>query len=71
MYVDDLPAVWSLVQWNLTGEERIWAAEEQSTASLLWSKDSPEVILRLLLDETGIEHLFESPTGYITEEQGE
>ena len=71
LYVDDLPAIWSPVQWELTEEERIQAVEEQATASLLWSMDAPEVILRLLLDETGIERLFGSPPGYNAEEQGE
>jgi hypothetical protein len=52
LYVDDLPAIWSPVQWELTGEERIAAVEEQATASLLWMMDAPEAILRLLLAET-------------------
>lgn len=71
LYVDDLPAVWSPVQWELTEEERVQAVEEQAAASLLWSMDAPEVILRLLLDETGIERLFGPPTGYNTAEQGD
>ncbi|MCX6033662.1 MAG: hypothetical protein NTV38_01590, partial [Chloroflexi bacterium] len=70
-YVDDLPAIWSPVQWELTEEERIQAVEEQATASLLWSMDAPEVILRLLLDETGIERLFGPPDDYNAEEQGD
>jgi len=71
LYVDDLPAIWSPVQWELTEEERIQAVEEQATASLLWSMDAPETILRLLLDETGIERLFEAPDGYGPAEQGD
>jgi len=71
LYVDDLPAIWSPVQWELTEEERIQAVDDQATASLLWSMDAPEAILRLLLDETGIERLFGPPPGYNTEEQGE
>jgi hypothetical protein len=71
LYVDDLPAIWSPVQWELTEEERIQAVEEQATASLLWSMDAPEVILRLLLDETGIQRLFNPPDNYNPEEQGE
>jgi len=71
LYVDDLPAIWSPVQWDLTEEERIQAVEEQATASLLWSMDAPEAILRLLLDETVIERLFGPPAGYNAEEQGE
>ena len=71
LYVDDLLAIWSPVQWELTEEERIQAVEEQATASLLWSMDAPETILRLLLDETGIERLFGPPAGYNAEEQGD
>jgi hypothetical protein len=70
-YVDDLPAIWSPVQWELSEEERIAAVEEQATASLLWSMDAPEAILRLLLDETGIERVFAPPAGYDQEQQGE
>jgi hypothetical protein len=71
LYVDDLPAIWSPVQWELNDEERVQAVEEQATASLLWSMDAPEVILRLLLEETGIERLFAQPKDYNAEEQGE
>ena len=69
--MDDLPAIWSPVQWDLTEEERIQAVEEQATASLLWNMDAPETILRLLLDETGIQRLFGPPADYNTEEQGD
>ncbi|MBE3120429.1 MAG: hypothetical protein IMZ50_16950 [Candidatus Atribacteria bacterium] len=72
LYVDDLPTIWSPVQWELTEEERREAVEEQqATASLLWSMDALEAILRLLLDETGIERLFGPPAGFNTEEQGD
>ena len=71
LYVDDLPAIWSPVQWELTEEERIAAVEEQATASLLWTMDAPEAILRLLLEETAIKQLREPPKDYNTEEQGE
>jgi hypothetical protein len=71
LYVDDLPAIWSPVQWELNEEERIQAVEEQATASLLWSMDAPEAILRLLLDETTIERLYKPPVGYNPEEQGD
>ena len=71
LYVDDLPAIWSPVQWELTEEERIQAVEEQATASLLWSMDAPEAILRLLLDETAIQRIFGPPDDYNPEEQGE
>jgi len=71
LYVDDIPAIWSPVQWELSEEERIQAVEEQATASLLWSMDAPEAILRLLLDETGIQRLFGPPDGYNVEEQGD
>jgi hypothetical protein len=71
LYVDDLPAIWSPVQWELTEQERIQAVEEQATASLLWTMDAPEVVLRLLLDETGIQRLFAPPKDYNSEEQGD
>jgi hypothetical protein len=71
LYVDDLPAIWSPVQWELTEQERIQAVEEQAIASLLWTMDAPEAILRLLLDETGIQRLYGPPKGYNPEEQGD
>jgi hypothetical protein len=71
LYVDELPSVWSPVQWKLTEEERVQAVEEQATASLLWTMDAPEAILRLLLDETGITRLFGPPDSYNPVEQGE
>jgi len=71
LYVDDLPAIWSPVQWELTEEERVQAVDEQATASLLWNMDAPEAILRLLLDETGIQRLFRPPSGFDTEQQGD
>ena len=67
LYVDDLPPV----QWELEEEERVKAVEEQATASLLWTMDAPEVILRLLLDETSIQRLYNPPKDYNPEEQGE
>ena len=48
IHVDELPAIWSPVQWELTEEERVEAVNEQATASLLWTMDAPEAILRLL-----------------------
>jgi hypothetical protein len=71
MYVDELPAIWSPVQWELTEDERNQAIDEQATASLLWTMDAPETILRLLLDETDIERLYRAPANYNPEEQGE
>jgi len=69
--VDDLPGIWSPVQWELTEEERVAELEQQATASLLWSVDVPEAILRMLLDETAIERLYEPPEGYDAAQQGE
>ncbi len=69
--VDDLPPVWTPVQWELTDEERIKELEEQATASLLWSADAPEAMLRLLLSETEIERAYEPPPNYDPEAQGE
>ena len=71
LYVDDLPAIWSPVQWELDEEERVKAVEEQATASLLWTMDAPEAILRLLLEETAIQRLYGPPQDYNPEEQGE
>ncbi len=71
LYVDDLPAIWSPVQWELTEEERTAAVEEQATASLLWTMDAPEAILRLLLNETAIKQLRQPPEGYDQAEQGD
>ncbi len=61
---DALPCIWSPVQWELT-------PEEQATASILWTADVPEAILRLLLNETKIERTFAPPEGYDPEKQGE
>jgi hypothetical protein len=71
MNVDDLPAVWSPVQWELSEEERLQELEDQVTASLLWSIDIPQALLRLLLNETAIERAFAPPAGYDPEQQGE
>lgn len=71
IHVDEMPAIWSPVQWELTEEERIEAINEQATASLLWTMDAPEAILRLLLGETEIQRLYRQPEGYEPEAQGE
>jgi hypothetical protein len=71
MNADDLPGVWSPVQWELTEEERLQELETQSKASLLWAVNAPEAILRLLLQETDIERLFEPPEGYDPADQGD
>jgi hypothetical protein len=70
VYVDDLPAIWSPVQWELSEEERARELEEQAVASLLWTVDAPEAILRLLLSETGIVRAYGPPAGYDPEAQG-
>lgn len=71
MNVDELPVVWSPVQWELTGSERAAELEAQATASLLWAVDVPEALLRLLLGETEIGRVFSPPRGYDLERQGE
>ena len=71
IHVDELPAIWSPIQWELTEEERVEAINEQATASLLWTMDAPEAILRLLLGETEIQRLYQAPEDYNSEEQGE
>ncbi len=71
MHVDDLPAVWSPVQWELSEEERVAELESQAQASLLWMMDAPEAILRLLLNETEMKRLYTAPDGYDEQEQAE
>ncbi len=71
MNVDDLPGIWSPVQWEMSESERIAEIENQATASLLWTVDAPEAILRLLLGETSVERAFEPPKGYRSEDQGD
>ena len=71
MNVDDLPGVWNPVQWELTEVERAQEIENQARASLLWSVDVPEAILRLLLNETKIERAYEEPRGFDPEMQGD
>lgn len=71
LHVDELPGVWAPVQWELSEEERAQEVENQATSSLLASVDIPEAILRLLLNELGIEVCYEPPEGYNPEEQGE
>ena len=69
--VDNLPGVWSPVQWELTEEERVQELHEQATASLLWCVNMPEALLRLVLGETDIQRTFDPPEGYDPEIQGE
>jgi len=71
IHVDELPPIWSPVQWELTEEERVETINEQAIASLLWTMDAPETILRLLLNETEIQRLYKAPEDYDSEEQGE
>ncbi len=71
MNTEGLPGIWSPVQWELTDEERVEELDTQSTASLLWSVDAPEAILRLLLQETEIERLLEPPDGFDPTVQGD
>ncbi len=68
---DDLPGIWSPVQWELNEEEHVEELENQATASLLWAVDVPEAILRMLLQETEIERLLEEPEDYDPVSQGE
>lgn len=71
LYVDDLPGIWSPVQWELSEAERIQELEEQAKASLMAAIDTPEAILRSLLEEMEIERAYEPPSGYDPEQQGE
>ncbi len=61
LYVDDLPGIWSPIQWELTEEELQQEVEQQATASLLWTANAPEAALRLLLNEVDIERIFDPP----------
>jgi hypothetical protein len=70
IYVDNLPGIWSPVQWELSEQERAQELEDQATASLLWAVDAPQTILRLLLNETDIDRAYDPPEGYDPEEQG-
>jgi len=71
IHVDTLPTIWSPVQWDLSPEEKAVELETQATASLLWSANIPETILRLLLAETDITRILEKPDGFDPEIQGE
>jgi hypothetical protein len=71
LYVNDLPGIWSPVQWELSEAERVQEVEEQAAASLLAAVDAPEAILRLLLGEMAIERAYEPPKGYDPDQQGE
>jgi len=71
IHVDELPPIWSPIQWELSEEERVEAIDEQAVASLLWTMDAPEAILRLLLGETDIQRLHQEPDDYDPAEQGE
>ena len=68
---DNLPGVWSPVQWELNESERVLELEDQAKASLMWAVNSPETILRLLLNECEIERTYKPPKGYSLEIQGE
>jgi len=69
--IDNLPGIWSPVQWEMTEEERVYELESQAAASLMDSVDIPEAILRLFLNETAIKRAFSPPEGYDPELQGE
>jgi len=71
MNVDELPGVWSPVQWELSEEEHMQELDVQATASLLFAVDVPEAILRLLLSEHQIERTFDPPANYDPDQQGE
>ena len=69
--VDNLPGIWSPVQWELSEEDRHKELGAQAEASLLWSVDIPEAVLRLLVGETEIDRVFDPPEGFDPEKQGE
>jgi hypothetical protein len=71
IHIDELPGIWSPIQWEMSDLERLQEMEMQATASLISCVDVPEAVLRLLLNETTIERAFDPPQGYDPEEQGE
>ena len=71
IHVDDLPSIWSPVQRELAPDEHAKELDEQATASLLWVSPVPEQILRLVLDETAIERIFDPPDGFDSDVQGQ
>jgi hypothetical protein len=71
MNIDNLPGVWTPIQWDMDDDEKLEELEAQATASLLYAVDVPETMLRLLLDETKVERAFEPPPGFDPELQGE
>lgn len=70
-FMDGLPSVWAPVQWEQTEAERAHEVETQAAASLLAVADVPETILRLLLNETAAEQVYDPPPGYNPSQQGE
>ena len=68
---DKLPGIWSPVQWEMSEDEQIVELEQTAIASLLWIVDIPETIIRLLLDENGIEQAYKPPKGFDPDMQGE
>jgi len=71
MNVDNLPGIWSPVQWELDETERLIELDNQALASLIWVVDIPEAMLRLLLNENEIERANKPPPGYDPNLQGE
>jgi hypothetical protein len=71
MNVDSLPGIWSPVQWELTEEEMFMELENQARGNLLYAVDVPEAILRMLLNETEVQRLYQAPDQYDPEQQGE
>ncbi len=68
---NNLPGIWSPVQWELDEYQRQAELENQARANLLWAVDEPQAILRLLLQETEVERLLEPPEEYDEQKQGE
>jgi hypothetical protein len=71
VHIDDLPTIWCPIQQELSPEEHAKELQAQATASLLWATPIPEQILRILLDETAIDRIFDPPDGYDPDAQGE
>lgn len=71
MHADELPAVWAPVQWEQSEKEHSTEIDRNASANLLFNSDVPEAVLRLLLNETDSQVVYEPPKGYNPEEQGE
>ncbi len=71
MQANELPPVWAPVQWEQSEAELAAEIDRNASANLLLNSDVPEAVLRLLLNETDSQVVYDPPDGYNAEEQGE